>query len=73
MNIFDLMARKKTALPARDEALPGRAAAIPTAETHFVNHRPLKGPYPEGTETAVFGSAVSGARSEPSGKSPGSW
>lgn len=48
-------ARKKLQLPTVSEALPGRTAAIPTAERHFVNGRPLKGPYPEGLETALFG------------------
>lgn len=47
--------RKKTALPSAAEALPGRSAAIPTAKTDFLNGRALKGPYPEGIETAVFG------------------
>jgi peptide-methionine (S)-S-oxide reductase len=47
--------RKKTALPNPEEALPGRADAIATAKTHFVNAHPLKGPYPEGMETAIFG------------------
>lgn len=47
--------RKKTELPTAAEALPGRATAIPTAETHFVNGRALAGPYPEGTREAVFG------------------
>jgi peptide-methionine (S)-S-oxide reductase len=47
--------RKKTAMPAPDEALPGRSEAIATAKTHFVNGRPLKGPYPEGMESALFG------------------
>jgi peptide-methionine (S)-S-oxide reductase len=36
------------------EALPGRPEAIPTALNHFVNGHPLKGPYPAGTETAIF-------------------
>jgi len=45
---------KSLELPTSETALPGRAQAIPTAETHFVNGHPLKGPYPEGTETAVF-------------------
>jgi peptide-methionine (S)-S-oxide reductase len=54
MNIFNLLG-KKTAMPAPAEALPGRSEPIPTAETHFVNHHPLKGPYPEGSEQAVFG------------------
>jgi peptide-methionine (S)-S-oxide reductase len=28
---------------------------MPTASHHFVNGRPLKGPYPQGYETAIFG------------------
>src|SRR6478609_2864743 len=47
--------RKKTAMPSAAEALPGRAAAIPTAERHFVNGAGLKGPYPDGAEVATFG------------------
>ncbi|MFN3520666.1 MAG: peptide-methionine (S)-S-oxide reductase MsrA [Phenylobacterium sp.] len=47
-------AKKTLDLPTRDTALPGRAQPIPTAESHFVNGRPLKGPYPEGLQTAVF-------------------
>jgi peptide-methionine (S)-S-oxide reductase len=47
-------AKKSLDLPTADTALPGRAHAIPTAETHFVNGHALKGPYPEGLETAIF-------------------
>jgi peptide-methionine (S)-S-oxide reductase len=47
--------RKKLELPTTETALKGRAESIPTAKTHFVNGRPLKGPYPDGTETAIFG------------------
>jgi peptide-methionine (S)-S-oxide reductase len=47
--------RKPAAIPAAADCLPGRAAPIPTAETHFLNGRSLKGPYPEGAETALFG------------------
>jgi peptide-methionine (S)-S-oxide reductase len=54
MNILDLLGRK-TSMPTPETALPGRSEAIPTAETHFVNGRPLKGPYPDGMETALFG------------------
>lgn len=50
-----LFSRKKLQMPAPDAALPGRASPIPTAKTHFVSGRPLKGPYPEGLETAIFG------------------
>jgi len=41
--------------PARGEALPGRAEPIATAAAHYLNGRPLKGPYPPGIETAIFG------------------
>jgi peptide-methionine (S)-S-oxide reductase len=47
--------RKRASLPQPSEALPGRSDLIPTADTHFVNGRPLQGPYPEGMERAVFG------------------
>ncbi|MCZ8317181.1 peptide-methionine (S)-S-oxide reductase MsrA [Phreatobacter sp.] len=47
--------RKKLSLPTPAEALSGRMQAIPTAERHFVNDRPLKGPFPEGLETIVVG------------------
>jgi peptide-methionine (S)-S-oxide reductase len=49
-----LFMRKTTALPNAAEALPGRATAIPTATTHFVNGRKLQPPYPAGLEQAVF-------------------
>jgi peptide-methionine (S)-S-oxide reductase len=47
--------KKPVALPSKNDALPGRANAIRTAETHFVNGRNLKGPYPDGLEKAIFG------------------
>jgi peptide-methionine (S)-S-oxide reductase len=47
--------RKPLTIPSKAEALPGRATPIPTAERHFVNGHPLKGPYPAGTEKALFG------------------
>jgi peptide-methionine (S)-S-oxide reductase len=46
---------KKIAMPSAKDALPGRDHEIRTAKEHFVNHRPLKGPYPEGSEKALFG------------------
>ncbi len=49
-----LFSRKPMDIPSADQALPGRAEPIPTAAAHFVNGRPLRGPYPEGLETAVF-------------------
>ncbi|ACI91687.1 methionine-S-sulfoxide reductase [Afipia carboxidovorans OM5] len=48
-------ARKPLAIPTAADALPGRPQPIPTAQSHFVNGHALKGPYPAGLETAVFG------------------
>jgi peptide-methionine (S)-S-oxide reductase len=47
--------KKKLELPTAADALPGRSTPIPTARQHFVLHRPLKGPYPEGLQIAMFG------------------
>jgi peptide-methionine (S)-S-oxide reductase len=46
--------RKSLEIPTPETALPGRAQPLRTAERHFVSGRPLKGPYPEGSQTAVF-------------------
>jgi len=54
MSLYALL-NKKTVMPTAAESLPGRRDAIPTAEKHFVNGNPLKGPYPPGTKTALFG------------------
>ena len=53
MGLFDI--RKKHLMPSADEALPGREAEMQVPETHFVNGHPLKPPFPEGFEQAVFG------------------
>ena len=47
--------RKEARMPTAAEALPGRPHPLPSAEKHFVNGNPLKGPYPEGYETALVG------------------
>lgn len=49
------MLEQKTTLPTADAALPGRATPVTTDEVHFVTGRPLKGPHPEGFQTAIFG------------------
>src|SRR3954449_7192090 len=41
--------------PSADQALPGRAEAMPVPETHFVNGNRITPPFPAGLETAVFG------------------
>ncbi len=46
---------KKTSMLSAAEALAGRPDPIPTARTHHVNGQPLKGPFPDGLEMAMFG------------------
>ena len=46
---------KKLPCPRPARRCPAAPRRFRTAETHFVNHRALKGPYPEGTEKAMFG------------------
>jgi peptide-methionine (S)-S-oxide reductase len=48
-------ARHKVRLPAPDEALPGREAAMPVAGVHAVLGTPIKPPFPEGLEQLVVG------------------
>ncbi len=47
--------QKTHEMPTAAEALPGRATPLHTDEFHFVSGRPLKGPHPEGFETAILG------------------
>ena len=49
------MFQSKNEMPDPAHALKGRPTPIPTAETHFVNGRPLEEPVPEGAEVAIFG------------------
>ena len=46
---------KKLTLPAANECLPGRSAAMPVPERHFVNGRPLQPPFPAGMQQVLFG------------------
>ncbi len=46
---------EKTQIPTKTQALPGRDTPLETAHTHFVFGTPLKGPWPEGAQTALFG------------------
>jgi peptide-methionine (S)-S-oxide reductase len=54
MTMFAFMKKMKTLLPA-NATLPGRAAAMPVPEKHFVNGNRMQPPFPEGMERAVFG------------------
>ena len=42
-------------MPSPEEALPGRSEPLEVPETHYVNGSRIIPPFPDGTETAVFG------------------
>ncbi len=46
---------KKLAIPAREEALPGRSAPMKVPERHFVNGHRIAPPFPANLHEAVFG------------------
>jgi len=50
-----LFFREKTKMVDRERALPGRDAEMPVQERHDVLGTPLKPPFPDGFEHAVFG------------------
>ena len=65
--------RQKSRMVAPAEALPGRADAIATAETHFVSGRPLEGPYPAGLETGIFALGCYWGAERKFWQAPGVW
>jgi peptide-methionine (S)-S-oxide reductase len=42
-------------MPAPEQALPGREARMPVPNEHYVSRAPLKPPFPDGYQQAVFG------------------
>ena len=47
--------RRSAAMPTAEDALPGRSTPIPVTTHHHVNGARLTPPWPDGTQTAVFG------------------
>jgi len=50
-----MFGNKKTVMTTPEDALPGRGEAVAVPSAHFINDNPLVDPFPEGTETIVFG------------------
>ena len=67
------MFNKKTVMPTPDAALPGRAEPLATAQHHFVNGNPLKGPYPDNMHIAYLGMGCFWGAERLFWKIPGVW
>ncbi len=65
--------RKQSRLPTAEEALPGRATPMPVPASHFVNHRPLQPPFPDGLAQAVFGLGCFWGAERQFWQTPGVW
>ncbi len=50
-----LFARKQVEMVDASSALPGREQELPVPAKHEVLGTPLKGPFPQGVDTAIFG------------------
>ncbi|MFK0385371.1 MULTISPECIES: peptide-methionine (S)-S-oxide reductase MsrA [Rhizobium/Agrobacterium group] len=72
MFLFDTF-EKKTTMPTAQSALPGRDEALVVPENHFVNGRPLKGPYPDGLEIIYLGMGCFWGAERLFWKTPGVW
>jgi peptide-methionine (S)-S-oxide reductase len=46
---------RSPSMPTRDQALPGRSQSMRLTDRHHVNGASLKGPWADGTQTAIFG------------------
>ena len=66
-------AAKNLDLPSPDKALPGRGQKMPTSATHFVNGHPIRPPFPEGLEEAVFGLGCFWGAERKFWQQPGVW
>ncbi len=49
-----MWSRKLVEIISADNALPGRADAMPVAERHFVHGKPIQPPFPDGLQLALF-------------------
>jgi peptide-methionine (S)-S-oxide reductase len=49
-----LFGSHKSQIPSPEQALPGRDGVMPVPPAHFVNGHPLRPPFPDGLETALF-------------------
>lgn len=64
---------KPLAIPAPEDALPGRDAPMPVAEPHVVSGRTIVPPFPDGLETLVVGMGCFWGAERRFWETPGVW
>jgi peptide-methionine (S)-S-oxide reductase len=73
-NLNPMLFRSKSQMVTEADALPGRTdQTMPVPEAHFVNGHPLRGPWPEGFQTAVFGLGCFWGAERVFWQAPGVW
>jgi peptide-methionine (S)-S-oxide reductase len=50
-----MWSKKPSTVPAKGDALPGRAQRMPLPDAHFVNRHRIAPPFPDGLQRAMFG------------------
>jgi peptide-methionine (S)-S-oxide reductase len=69
-----MLFRSKSQMVTEGDALPGRTdQTMPVPEAHFVNGHPLRGPWPDGFQTAVFGLGCFWGAERVFWQTPGVW
>lgn len=51
---MSFFSKREIPMPGKEQALPGRTESMPLYACHFVNGTPLKGPFPEHLQQAIF-------------------
>jgi peptide-methionine (S)-S-oxide reductase len=64
---------REPTMPSAEQALPGRTTEMPVSAAHAVNGRPLRPPFPDGFETAVFGLGCFWGAERKFWETPGVW
>src|SRR5258705_8020887 len=62
---------RSPSMPTSGTALPGRSDPMPLTDRHFVNGASLKGSWPDGTRTAIFGLGCLGGAEKDFWQTPG--
>jgi len=73
MRFFEAMTSAESRVVDPADALPGRDEPLPVPASHLVLGNPLEAPFPEGSETAVFGMGCFWGAERIFWQTPGVW